>query len=219
MLLGSSGSGKTTLAMQYLSAGAQDGETGLFFGMCEQPAELLAKSARLGIPLQDGIRSGRLHLIWERPIEGVLDVLAGRLLALLRETGATRLCIDGLHSLFRTVDFPARMRAVSAALAEELTSIGVTTVYTLEAPDLMTTPRLPIRIPIDDLSAISHNILTLRMLERDGQFDRMLAIMKMRDSDYDRSIRELTITDHGIMLAPADPRGRRGRRASKDRAR
>jgi circadian clock protein KaiC len=219
MLLGSSGTGKTTLALQYLSAGAQAGETGLFFGMYEQPAELIAKCARIGIPLQAGIAAGRLHLAWERPIEGVLDVLAERLIAQLRETGATRLCIDGLHSLFRTVDFPERMRAVSAALAEELTSLGVTTVYTLETPDLVAAEGNPIRIPIDDLSAISHNVVTLRLVERDGQFDRMLAIMKMRDSDYDRSVRELTITEHGIMLAPRDPRPRRFRPASKDRKR
>jgi circadian clock protein KaiC len=219
MLLGSSGAGKTTLALQFLSAGARDGEIGLFFGMYEQPAELIAKCQRLGIPLQDGIAAGRLHVTWERPIEGVLDVLAERLIAQLRATGATRLCIDGLHSLFRTVDFPERMRAVSAALAEELTGLGVTTVYTLETPDLIAAPQAPIRIPIDDLSAISHNILTLRVLERGGQFNRMLAIMKMRDSDYDRSIRELTITDHGLVLAPRDPRIRRVRPSRRDRER
>jgi circadian clock protein KaiC len=216
MLLGSSGAGKTTLALQFLSAGAQDGETGLFFGMYEQPAELIAKAKRLGIPLEDSIAAGRLHVIWERPIEGVLDVLAERLLAQLRATGATRLCIDGLHSLFRTVDFPERMRAVSAALAEELTSLGVTTVYTLETPDLIAPERAPIRIPIDDLSAISHNILVLRQLERGDQLDRTLAILKMRDSDYDRSIRTLTITDQGIALAPRDAEERRQRVSGRD---
>ena len=211
MLLGCSGAGKTTLALQYLSAGAADGEIGLFFGMYEQPTELLAKSDRLGIPLRDGLDAGRIHMTWERPIEGVLDVLAERLIARLRETGATRLCIDGLHSLFRTVDFPERMRAVSAALAEELGGLGVTTVYTLETLDLVPGHGAAMRIPIDDLSAICHNIITLRLIERDGQFDRMLAIMKMRDSDYDRSVRELTITDHGVVLVPRARRGGRGR--------
>jgi circadian clock protein KaiC len=216
MLLGCSGAGKTTLALQYLSAGAQEGEIGLFFGMYEQPAELIAKCARLGVPVQDAIAADRLHITWERPIEGVLDALAERLLGLLRETGATRLCIDGLHSLFRTVDFPDRMRAVSAALSEQLATLGVTTVYTLETSEFVGAEGAPIRIPIDDLSAISHNIVLLRTLEREGRFDRTLAIMKMRDSDYDRSIRELTITDHGIVLAPAEPRPRR-RATSKGR--
>jgi circadian clock protein KaiC len=221
MLLGASGVGKTTLALQFLNAGAQAGETGLFFGMYEIPADLLAKCARIGIPLQAGIDAGLIHMMWERPIEGVLDVLADRLIAKLRETGATRLCIDGMHSLFRTVDFPERMRAVTAALAEELTALGVTTVYTLETPEIVGSEST-LRSPVDDLSAMAQNVIAIRLREREGQHDRMLAVIKMRDSDYDRAIRELTITERGIVIAPAsrEPRARaparNGRRPAKN---
>jgi circadian clock protein KaiC len=201
MLLGASGVGKTMLSLQFLAAGAKVGETGLYFSMYEQPEALLAKSRRTHLRVQEGVDAGKIHLIWERPIEGVLDVLAGRLIRQVRETGATRLCIDGMHSLFRTVDFPERMRAVAAALAEELTALGVTTVYTLETPDLVVAESGAIRVPIDDLSAMSHNVVAIRLLERDGRFGRVLSIMKMRDSDYDNSIRELRITDRGIVLA------------------
>jgi circadian clock protein KaiC len=55
---------------------------------------------------------------------------------------------------------------------------------------------------MDDVSAISHNVVVIRLLERSGRYDRMLSIMKMRDSDYDRSIRELMITRRGIVVAP-----------------
>jgi circadian clock protein KaiC len=221
MLLGASGVGKTTIAMQFVSAGAQLGETGLFFGMYEQPDDLLAKSQRLSIPLQAGVDAGKIHMMWERPIEGVLDVLADRLIKRLRETGATRLCIDGMHSLFRTVDFPERMRAVTAALAEELAKLGVTTVYTLETPDIIAADGAGMRAPLDDLSAMSQNVIAIRLRERHGQYDRMLAVIKMRDSDYDRSIRELQITSGGIIIAPGtnDARarapGRDGRRSPR----
>jgi circadian clock protein KaiC len=205
MLLGATGVGKTLLAMQFLAAGARAGETGLYFGMYEQPHDLLRKCERIHLGLREGVDAGKIHLTWQRPIEGVLDVLADRMITQLRETGATRLCIDGMHSLFRTVDFPERMRAVSAALAEELTGLGVTTVYTLETTNLIEGHGDQIRLPLDDMSAMSHNIVAIRLVERDDRFDRMIAVLKMRDSDYDRSIREMTITDHGIVLA------RRGR--------
>jgi circadian clock protein KaiC len=202
MLLGASGVGKTMLLLQFLAAGAAAGETGLFFGMYEKPEALLAKSKRIQLRLQDGVDAGKIHLDWERPIEGVLDVLADRMFCRIRETGATRLCIDGMHSLFRTVDFPERMRAVTAALGEELTGLGVTTLYTLETPELVGADGAAIRVPMDDVSAMSHNVVVIRLRERSGRYDRMLSIMKMRDSDYDRSIRELTITGHGIVVAP-----------------
>ncbi|HEY0481590.1 MAG TPA: ATPase domain-containing protein [Kofleriaceae bacterium] len=210
MLLGPSGVGKTLLALQFLAAGASVGEVGLYFGMYERPDDLLAKCKRIHLGLQDGVDAGKIHLDWERPIEGVLDVLADRMICRLRETGATRLCIDGMHTLFRTVDFPERMRAVTATLAEELSGRGVTTVYTLETKNLVEGHGEEIRVPIDDLSAMSHNIVGIRLIERGDQFDRMLSILKMRDSDYDRSIRELTITDRGIVLAPRE-RGLLGR--------
>jgi circadian clock protein KaiC len=202
MLLGASGVGKTTLLLQFLGAGATAGDTGLYFGMYEQPEALLAKSERIHLGVRDGVDAGRIHMTWERPIEGVLDVLAARMIQQVRDLGATRLCIDGIHSLFRTVDFPGRMSAVTAALAEKLTNLGVTTVYSLETAGLVEGAGASIAVPIDDLSAMSHNVVVLRTVDRGGQFDRTLAILKMRDSDYDRSTREVTITDQGIVLAP-----------------
>jgi circadian clock protein KaiC len=225
MLLGPSGTGKTALMLQFLAAGADAGETGLFFGMYEQPDALLAKAARIHVGLARGVDAGKIHLTWERPIEGVLDALADRLLEQIRTTGATRLCIDGMHSLFRTVDFPDRMRAVTAALAERLANLGVTTVYSVETADLVGATGAAIRVPIDDLSAMTHNLVALRTIERDDRFDRVLAILKMRDSDYDRSIRELEITDCGIVVAAprrtARPRpgARNGRNPAKARTR
>jgi circadian clock protein KaiC len=201
MLLGASGVGKTILQLQFLASGAAAGDPGLYFGMYEHPAALLAKCKRIGIPLQDGVNAGKIHLVWERPIEGVLDILADRLLRRVRETGATRLCIDGLHSLFRTVDFPERMRAVAAALAEELEGLGVTTLYSLETPELISTDRSGLKPPIPDLSALTHNVIAIRYIEREAHVDRMLSIVKMRDSDYDRGVRELQIKDGGIVVS------------------
>jgi circadian clock protein KaiC len=122
-----------------------------------------------------------------------------------------------MHSLFRTVDFPERMRAVSSALAEELTALGVTMVYTLETPELVGSAGAAISVPIDDISAMSHNVVVLRQIECDDLFTRTIAILKMRDSDYDGHVRALRITDRGIVLARPprlDPRlANRGRSA------
>jgi circadian clock protein KaiC len=217
MLLGASGVGKTTLALQFLAAGAALGQPGLYFSMYEQPDALLAKSDRLRLGLREAAAAGTAHLIWERPIEGVLDILADRMLGEVRRLGIKRLCIDGMHSLFRTVDFPERMRAVSSALAEELTALGVTMVYTLETPELVGSAGAAISVPIDDISAMSHNVVVLRQIECDDLFTRTIAILKMRDSDYDGHVRALRITDRGIVLARPprlDPRlANRGRSA------
>lgn len=216
VVLGPSGTGKTTLMLRFLAAGAEAGETGLFFGMCERPDALLAKDRELGLGVQRGVDAGKLHLTWQRAPEGVLDVLAATLLRQLRETGATRLCIDGLYSLVRTVDYAVRLREVTAALAERLTALGITTMGSLETPDLIA-PHGGVRIPVDDLSAMAHNLILLRVVEREDRFDQVLSVMKMRDSDHDRTMRALSITQGGIELRSlrGGQRGQRPRSARR----
>jgi circadian clock protein KaiC len=198
MLLGPTGCGKTILGLQYLAAGALDGDPGLYFGFYESPRELLAKSARIGLGLEEPVERGLLHLSWQRPVEGVLDILAERLLTQVHEHGIKRLCIDGLHSFGRTIDFPERLNDAIAALGEELQKAGVTTVYTIEAPELFGSG---LQLPLKDISASSQNIILLRHVELSAQLFRLISILKMRDSDYDSRIYEFRIEEGGLSVA------------------
>jgi circadian clock protein KaiC len=211
VVLGPSGTGKTTLLLRFLAEGAARGEVGLFFGMGERQDALLAKDRELKLGVQAGVDAGLIHLAWQRAPEGVLDMLATKLIRQLRETRATLLCIDGLYSLVRTIDYPARIREVTAALAEQLTALGITTMGALETPDLVEPPD-GLRVPVDDLSAMAHNLIVLRTIEREDRFEQVLAVIKMRDSDHDRSMRALRITEGGIELKPLRGVAQRGQR-------
>jgi circadian clock protein KaiC len=103
-----------------------------------------------------------------------------------------------LHSFGRTIDFPERLNDAIAALGEELQTAGVTTVYTLETPELFG-PGL--RMPLKDVSASSQNIILLRHVELSAQLFRLISILKMRDSKYDSRIYEFRIEDGGISVA------------------
>lgn len=198
MVLGPTGCGKTILGLQYLAAGALDGDPSLYFGFYESPPELLAKSARIGLGLEEPVKRGLVHLVWQRPIESVLDILAEQLLSLVHERGIKRLCLDGLHSFGRTIDFPERLNEAIAAVGEELQKAGVTTVYTLETPELFG-PRL--QLPVKDISAVSQNIILLRHVELGAELFRLISILKMRDSKYDSRIYEFRIDDGGLSIA------------------
>jgi len=96
------------------------------------------------------------------------------------------------------VEDPARVREVLAALGDELSREGVTTVYTMETDDLLG-PR--IEVPLKGVSAITHNIIVMRHVELEARLYRLLSILKLRDGDYDNAIREFRITDQGIEIA------------------
>jgi circadian clock protein KaiC len=198
IVLGPSGSGKTMLGLQFLSAGARDDQIGLYLGFYERPASLLAKGARLGLGLEAARERGVLHLFWEPPIEGGLDAVVERVLRAVVDHRVTRLCFDGLHGFRHHAEYPERTRAVFSALADELTRHGVTTLFTLESPDLVGSG---IEIPIDGVSALADNLLLLRHVELRSQLYRLISILKVRDHAYDGAIREFQITDRGVVVA------------------
>jgi circadian clock protein KaiC len=198
IVLGPSGSGKTTLGLQFLSAGARDDENALYLGFYERPASLLAKSGRLGLGLDAAHERGVLHLLWEAPIEGVLDAVVERVLRAVAEHRVTRLCFDGLHGFRHHAEYPERTRAVFSALVDELTRLGVTTLFTLETSDIVGSG---IEVPIDGVSALADNIILLRHVELRSQLYRLISILKVRDRAYDGAIREFQITDRGVVVA------------------
>lgn len=214
-IVGPSGSGKTVLGLQFLHAGTSRGEPGLYFGFYERPPAILEKTRRLHIDVQPAVAAGHLELMWNRPVESVIDVLADSLLKTVRRQGTRRLFIDGLQGFYGASQTPDRLREVLSCLSDALESLGVTTVYSSETPDLFGEN---LQLSVLGMSAITHNILLLRHLERASQTIRLISVLKLRDSAHDASIREFRITDHGIDLADSDKGSKPRSRASKKAA-
>jgi circadian clock protein KaiC len=198
LLLGPSGSGKTTLGLKFLADGAARGEPGLFFGFYERPQSLIVKGERLRFGTREALETGLLHIQWQLPIEGVIDVLGHRLLDAVRAHGIRRLVIDGIHGFQIAAEFPSRVRSVFSAFAEELEALQVTTVYTMETPDLFG-PR--IEAPVSGLSAVTHNIILLRHVELRSRLYRLISVLKLRDSAHDSAICEFRIDESGVTVA------------------
>ena len=97
----------------------------------------------------------------------------------------------------RAADLPERLSDVYSAIAQELERRRVTTLYTTETRALFESD---IHVPINGLSAATQNIILLRHVEHRAAILRALAILKVRDDDYDGKMREIKITDAGIRL-------------------
>jgi len=74
----------------------------------------------------------------------------------------------------------------------------VTTVYTAETRNLIGGV---IEGPTIGLSTIAENLILLRYVEIRSQLRRLISVVKMRDSDFDSSLREFRIMSTGIELA------------------
>ena len=198
LVLGASGAGKTSLGLHFLSRSSAE-EPGLLFGFYETPLRLRHKAAGIGIKLDGLIDEGHLEILWHPPTEDILDALGNRLLDAVRLRGVKQLVIDGLLGFEEiAADRPHRIGRFLTALANELRVLGVTTLYTAEARNLIGGV---IEGPTIALSTIAENLILLRYVEIRSQLSRLISVVKMRDSDFDSALREFRITSTGIEVA------------------
>ena len=196
IVLGPSGAGKTMLALAFL-AGATPEAPAVMLGMFETPGRLRDKARRIGIDLEGLERSGAVELLWRPPLGHDPDGLALELLDRTRRRGAARVVIDTLGGIEQAAYFPGRLPSYFMALANELRGAEVTTLYTSETPDLLGTSDL-VRLP--PYAGAMDNIILMRFAERENRLRRLLSVLKVRDSEFDHTVREYAISDGGVRL-------------------
>ena len=196
MVVGPSGIGKTTLGLHFLSQ-CSPGEPGLMFGFYETPASLRGKADRLVPALSGLLESGAVEMLWQTPTSDLLDAYGHRLLEAVHRRGVKRLFIDGLTAFRHGTGDPGRIGNFFSALANELRVQGVTTLYSLEVPNILGPA---VSLPIDDASSLAENMILLRFVERGSRLHRVISILKTRDSLFVPSLHEYALTDGGMAI-------------------
>jgi circadian clock protein KaiC len=195
LVLGPTGSGKTTLGVHFLES-CSPAEPGIMLGFYEPPARLGRKAASIGLKLGEALQSGAAEIMWRPPSENVVDELAWTLVERVKATGAKRVLIDGVNALRDNLIVPERLPFILNALNSHLAALGATMLYTCEIRDM----HAPDMLPTDEVSNMVDNVMSLTYLRQENALRRMLAVLKLRDSDFDPNSREFYIAGTGITL-------------------
>jgi circadian clock protein KaiC len=195
-VVGPAGAGKTTLGLQFLAVSSA-AEPGLLFGCYESPARLRLKAEAMGLGFAAAEQRGEIELLWYPVGEHILDELAHRLLDAVQRRGVKRLFIDGISGFQECALEPERMVRFWSTLAGQLRELGVTTVHTMELPELMGTE---IRTPTGGVSSMAEVFILLRYVELQSRLFRLISVFKVRDGSFDPTIRGFTITNAGIVV-------------------
>ncbi len=198
LLLGAPGTGKTLMGLHFLTEGAVHGEKGLFFGFHETVGQLIRKANRLGLPTETYVRNGQITITHAPAPEDILDILAEQILETVERQQIRRLFIDGIDGFQRSIASNERLSLFLNALTAELQARQVTTICAVELSDMFDQT---MRIPLHGGTGFADNLFFLRYIELHSQLYRLISIIKMRDSDYDTSIREFRISEQGIQVA------------------
>lgn len=201
VILGPAGSGKTILGLQFLSACRAD-EPGLLFSFFENEKALRIKAAALKLPLAARLESGQVEVVWQPAAEGLVDEVCWQLLGHLRRRKVRRLFLDGIDGFARLIpEEAARFENVLIALCNELRGLGVTTFLTAETELAGIVPGQPLSgLTLKGLSPIAENIVVLRLAAVRADIQRLIAVIKARDSHIDLAMRRFTIAEGGVSI-------------------
>jgi len=198
LLAGVPGAGKTTLGLSFLAESGRSGERGIYFGFDEAPSRLIPKADALGLGISQLVDEQKVRIHWSPPMEFIPDQVAWELLGLVDRIDATRLVIDGMDRLVPALLDSGRAQSFITALMAGLRGKDVTTLLTYELP----------RVTGDGLEtfyervgAAVDNIIMLQYVELRSELHRLISILKVRESDFDPSIREFTISRGGLHVA------------------
>ena len=195
-LLGSPGVGKTIMGLHFLKDGLNKQEKCLHVGFYESPSALLLKAGRVGIDLTTAMHDGRLDVMWQLPLEILVDDLATRVFANIKKRGVTRVFIDGLEGLSNLVMHPERSRSFLVAFTSELRTLGVTTIFSEQLHYF----RKAVPMAEPSSSVLFENVILLEYLAYEDVNYRQISVMKLRENGYDGTNRLMTITEEGMKI-------------------
>lgn len=193
-LIGAPGTCKTSLSLQFLSQCTPQ-EPGVLFGLFESAESLRGSAQTLGIDLRALEESGALRIVWQPQGEHLLDELAHRLLGEVAAIDAKRVLIDGYEAFVQAVLDTERISRFMTALSIKLRSRGATVLITAETDHVT---EHDVQLPMHGASPIFDNLIVLRRIEQNGRLVRLIAVIKVRSSDFDPAVHAFTIGPSGV---------------------
>lgn len=195
ILAGGPGTGKTTLALYWALNDARPDNKTLYVSFRERAPQLEEKARAFGFDLEGAIASGALEILRFEPVELNPDLVAQQILNRLVEDQIQRFVFDDVNHLAQTLG--SRATEYFAALAAHLYGDGVTSLILMG-----TAPFTGFHLDLTAMPAavLGENLMMIQQIETDGKLRRLMAVLRMRFSDYDQTLRELVLNTQGIRV-------------------
>ncbi|WP_165360710.1 circadian clock protein KaiC [Candidatus Chloroploca sp. Khr17] len=207
LVSGTAGSAKTVFASQFLAAGVQLGEAGVFVTFEESPAALRRNMLGFGWNIAEWEEQGRWAFVDASPqaddelmIMGAYDLsaLLARIEHAVRRVGATRVSMDSLGAIFNRLADTRVVRNELFRIVTSLKSMGLTAVITAERTheygDIG-------RYGVEEF--VTDDVVILRNLLEEEKRRRTVEILKFRGTSHQKGGFPFTvIPGQGIVVIP-----------------
>jgi len=195
LVAGPSGSGKTILATEFLAEGVRRGEHGVIAAFEKSPGLTLSRG------LDPLVRSGKVGLISTRSLDLTIDETLFEIAEAVRRLKAKRVVIDSLSGfeLALAPSYREDFRDSTYRMVSVLTGLGVTVLVTSELEDRYT----DLRFSPYGAAFLTDAIIVERYIQLNNELRRCLAVVKVRDSDHSKELREFKIVKGRLVIGNA----------------
>jgi circadian clock protein KaiC len=198
LFVGPSGSGKSLFARHFIAAGAEAGEQGLIAVFEEHAGEYPPRPSAFGPELESFIERGLVEVLYLRSLDLTVDEALAEVRAAVERKNARRVAFDSLSEFELALapsyrhDFRESLfRTISA-----LNGLGVTVLMTVDIVQSFT----ELGLSPHSTEFLADVLVLQRYVEQEGRLEKVLAVVKMRTSRHDTSIRRYTIESSGIVV-------------------
>jgi len=194
---GPTGVGKTTLSTQFMKEAAGRGERSVIYLFEETRETFLARSRAVNIPVDQMMEKGTLEVVEVEALERSPQEFARMVRDEVEERDADIVMVDGIAGYRLTLRGEEGMVLQQMhALGRYLKNAGATGIFIDETRNVTGA----FQATMENISYLADNIVFLRHLEVEGELRKAIGVLKKRTSDFERTIREFRITEHGITV-------------------
>lgn len=196
IISGASGVGKSTLGIQFMKEAAGRGERSVLYVFEEGTETILHRCQGVNIPVHAMIERGTLSIVSVEPLQYTPDRFIHLVRYEVEQSNAKIVMIDSTSGYRLSMQGENLIRRLHA-LCQYLKNMGVTVILVNETHVITGNE---FRVTEEGLSYLADNIIFLRYLELKGQLRKAIGVLKKRVSDFERTLREFTITKYGIKV-------------------
>jgi len=192
LVTGLAGTGKTTFAASFIHASCLRGERCLLFSFEEAESQLLRNLSSVNLQLKSYIDEGLLRVESTRPSLFGLEMHLARMYREIIEFKPQTVVVDPISAFHGP---QSEVHATLLRLVDLLKQRNITTVFT-SLSDAKTT-----RAGLDRaISSLMDTWISLSSVEADGEYNRLLYVLKARGMGHSNQVREYHIDHSGIRL-------------------
>jgi len=195
LISGTAGAGKTSLAAQFAAAIGQRRERVLYFSFEESPAQIERNMRAIGVHLAPLLEQGLLRLEAARPTAHGLEAHLALLHRAIKEFAPSAVVLDPISN-FADASTAIESQRMLVRLVDALKAAGITALLTslnsgssglLEKSDA-------------EVSSIVDTWLLVKVVESNGERNRLLYVLKSRGMPHSNQVREFVLSERGVEL-------------------